>query len=63
MPDPLKVRFEYPIRWPGSKLSRRRVLTNFPFIIYYRFDTNELVVLAVAHGKRRPGYWKQRRSR
>jgi len=27
----------------------------------YRFDVNELVVLAVAHHKRRPGYWSRRR--
>ena len=52
---------EYPIRWPGSKLSRRRVLTRFPFTIHYRFDALELVVLAVAHHKRRPGYWLRRR--
>ena len=52
---------EYPIRWPGSKLSRRRVLTKFPFTVHYRFDTKELIVLAVAHGRRRPGYWKHRR--
>jgi toxin ParE1/3/4 len=51
----------YPIRWPGSELSHRRVLTKFPFTIHYRFDTKELVVLAVAHHKRRPGYWARRR--
>jgi hypothetical protein len=50
----------YPIRWPGSKLSRRRLLTKFPFTIHYRFDTKELVV-AIAHHKRRPGYWARRR--
>ncbi len=52
---------EYPIRWPASKLSSRRVLTKFPFTIHYRFNTKELVVLAVAHGRRRPGYWNRRR--
>ena len=52
---------EYPIRWPGSKLSHRRVLTKFPFTIHYRFDTEVLVVMAVAHHKRRPGYWARRR--
>ncbi|HEY4394529.1 MAG TPA: type II toxin-antitoxin system RelE/ParE family toxin [Polyangia bacterium] len=51
----------YPIRWPGSTLSHRRVLTKFPFTIHYRFGTKELVILAVAHEKRRPGYWVRRR--
>ncbi len=51
---------ENPVRWPGSKLSRRRMLARFPFTIHYRFDTKELVVLAVAHHKRRPGYWSGR---
>jgi toxin ParE1/3/4 len=52
---------EYPLRWPGSNLSRRRVLVKFPFTVHYRFDITELVVLAIAHHKRRPGYWTHRR--
>jgi toxin ParE1/3/4 len=52
---------ESPLRWPGSKLSRRRVLSRFPFTIHYRFDTKDLIVMAVAHHKRRPDYWSRRR--
>jgi hypothetical protein len=34
--------------------------TAFPFaIVYVELDT-EVLILAVAHGKRRPGYWRER---
>jgi hypothetical protein len=52
---------ENPLRWPGSKLSRRRILARLPFTLHYRFDTQELVGLAIAHHKRRPGYWARLR--
>lgn len=40
--------------------TRRFLLHRFPFSIIY-FDQPEFVnVIAVAHHKRRPGYWKQR---
>jgi plasmid stabilization system protein ParE len=51
---------------PGRfvKLSRRhracRVI-GFPYQIIYRFEGNVMVVVAVAHTSRRPGYWKRRR--
>lgn len=32
----------------------------FPFTIYYRVRHNTLTVVAVAHQKRRPGYWTSR---
>ncbi len=36
-------------------------LRKFPFIIYYEVREGESVrVLAVAHAKRRPGYWLRR---
>ncbi|TFG19672.1 MAG: type II toxin-antitoxin system RelE/ParE family toxin [Promethearchaeota archaeon] len=36
----------------------------FPFSIYYVYDTNEekIIILTIAHQKRRPGYWKERIS-
>ena len=50
-----------PSRWPRSEVAHNRVLRRFPFTIHYRFDTNEVVVLAIAHHRRRPGYWSYRR--
>lgn len=36
----------------------------FPYVIYYHIlDPARVLVLAVAHGRRRPGYWKKRSNR
>ena len=32
----------------------------FPFRIVYRLAGNRVLVVAVAHAKRRPGYWRDR---
>lgn len=32
----------------------------FPFQIVFRHDNDQIVVVAVAHAKRRPGYWRER---
>ena len=34
----------------------------FPFSIYYAYEKDEdiIIIIAVAHQKRNPGYWKQR---
>ncbi len=32
----------------------------FPFQIVFRHIGNRIVVIAVAHAKRRPGYWRHR---
>ncbi|MEW6688102.1 MAG: type II toxin-antitoxin system RelE/ParE family toxin [Pseudomonadota bacterium] len=44
----------------GSK--RRRVLVaRFPYSIVYRHDPDFILIVAVAHQRRRPGYWRGRR--
>jgi len=40
--------------------SRRALVTKFPYQVVYRLAPKELVVVAIAHLKRRPEYWKQR---
>lgn len=40
--------------------TRKLVLQRFPFNIFYRLSEVEIVVVAVAHQKRRPGYWSDR---
>jgi plasmid stabilization system protein ParE len=35
-------------------------INHFPFRIVYRVTTDRIVVVAVAHAKREPGYWKKR---
>lgn len=49
----------------GSPLSldhktRRSLLVRFPYQVVYRIRPTEVVIVAVAHSKRRPGYWKAR---
>lgn len=39
---------------------RRRLVRRFPFGILYRIDPDEIVILAVMHLRRRPGYWLKR---
>ena len=52
---------EAPERWPKSFRScRKYTLHQFPFSIIYRVSSSRLLVLAVAHGHRRPRYWKSR---
>ena len=52
---------EAPARWPRGPNAQKRVLGRFPFTIHYRFDAREVVIMAVAHQRRRPGYWSRRR--
>jgi plasmid stabilization system protein ParE len=39
---------------------RRRVLAGFPYAIFYVELETEIFVLAVAHCRRRPSYWRRR---
>src|SRR5688572_6678535 len=40
--------------------TREFVLQRFPFNIFYRTREKEIQIVAVAHQKRRPGYWSNR---
>ena len=40
--------------------TRKFVLRRFPFSILYRAGETDIVIVAVAHQKRRPGYWSAR---
>ena len=39
---------------------RRRVVPGFPYLVLYKDYPTEVVILAIAHGKRKPGYWRRR---
>ncbi len=45
---------------PPEEGVRRLLLKRFPFSIVYEIGDEEVQILAVAHGRRRPGYWKGR---
>jgi len=52
---------EAPARYPPAEYGTRRfLLVRFPFTLFYRVSESEIVVVAVAHQKRRPGYWASR---
>jgi toxin ParE1/3/4 len=40
--------------------TRRFLLRRFPFFVVYRVYNGHVQVVAVAHARRRPGYWIQR---
>ncbi len=52
---------ESPSRWSqrGEGI-RCYVMQRFPFLVVYREFGEKVQVIAVAHGRRRPGYWKVR---
>ena len=50
-----------PQRWPKYLHGTRRfVLHRFPFSIIYLDEPGVVNIVAVAHSKRKPGYWKAR---
>ena len=51
----------------GSPLAggrRRVIIDGFPYSLVYRVDAQRgaVLVVAIAHHKRRPGYWRARRG-
>jgi plasmid stabilization system protein ParE len=45
---------------PADLDVRRALMTRFPYALVFLETQDELRVVAVAHGKRRPGYWLYR---
>jgi toxin ParE1/3/4 len=41
---------------------RKRFVAGFPFKVLYSIEPERIFVLAVMHQRRRPGYWRGRRS-
>ena len=42
------------------RTARRMLVGSFPYQVIYHLRDNEIVVVAIAHLKRRPGYWERR---
>jgi plasmid stabilization system protein ParE len=52
---------EDPFRWRFIDEDIRRCLTRvFPYGILYTIETEFILIIAVAHCSREPGYWKHR---
>lgn len=39
---------------------RVRTIARFPYRIYYRARADEILVIAIGHRRRRPGFWRSR---
>jgi plasmid stabilization system protein ParE len=51
-----------PLAYPRVKGDiRRAVVRRFPYAVYFRPIDDEIIVLAVMHGRRNPGLWRSRR--
>jgi toxin ParE1/3/4 len=54
---------ESPIRYRAIDDEVRRCMTGkFPYGILYTIEQDYILILAVMHCSRKPGYWKSRRS-
>lgn len=49
-------------RYPGTPC-RQHVMIDFPYSVIYAESTDAIEIIAIAHAKRRPGYWKSRLPR
>jgi plasmid stabilization system protein ParE len=49
--------------WRADRPYRIKVLRQFPYVIFFRYEADVIVVLAIAHARRRPGYWMSRGTR
>jgi len=54
-------------RWPGVRGTaepvRRAVMHRFPYLAAFEGHAEHILILAIAHGKRRPLYWLARAKR
>jgi plasmid stabilization system protein ParE len=52
-----------PETWPEYiENTRRYVFRVYPYSLVYRLIGDDIVVVAVAHAKRKPGYWSSRKE-
>ena len=51
-----------PGRFPKTFADCQRCSVNrYPYCVVFYRDRDEVVIVAIAHAKRRPGYWRSRR--
>jgi toxin ParE1/3/4 len=52
-----------PTAWPRISENTRRCFTRrFPYGVVYEIREDDILIIAVAHQSRKPGYWKERLS-
>jgi plasmid stabilization system protein ParE len=45
---------------PFRRVARQFVIKRFPYSLFYQVRTDSVLIAAVAHHRRRPGYWIMR---
>lgn len=59
--DAIRRILEAPERWRVLDEDVRRCLTHvFPYGVLYTIESESILIVAVMHCSREPGYWKQR---
>ena len=63
--DAIELIIQRPAAWQrdgivADREIRRFVMRRFPFSVVYYVADDVVRIVAVAHAKRRPGYWRQR---
>lgn len=48
---------------PHRHGTRKRRVVGFPNLVVYRDEPGRILIVALAHGKRTPGYWEGRLAR
>jgi plasmid stabilization system protein ParE len=43
--------------WKRERPYRKYVVRRFPFIVFFTVEAATVTIVAIAHAKRRPGYW------
>ncbi len=62
--DLLRLIQQYPEAFPEYGDGFRKAVMprkKYPYTIFYRLTAKRIRIVAVAHQKRKPGYWKHRR--
>jgi len=51
----------HPEAWTIVRQSiRKKTLSRFPYSLLYSMESDTILIIAVAHHKRRPNYWRTR---
>jgi len=65
--DEVERAFQHLQRFPrsgsvfGRTKYRKCVVQRFPYLIFFRELEDTIWIVAVAHAKRKPGYWRRRK--
>jgi plasmid stabilization system protein ParE len=63
--EAVETRFDRLLLFPRmghrvGRYARRLVMSNWRYAIIYTIERDHLLIVAIAHQSRRPGYWRSR---